>query len=1053
MLKKLGTAALVATLGLLGFQASPAQAAPLDASAEAQAGAYTNYYFSNSSNQIVIPSGVSSATISRDWNITQADLADHGGEALTLVGSLTKPDGSTVPIGANSANNGTQLNLSVYTGAGPSIVNSWDQSSITVPASGANGGLASIDFYLGTMGMDGTRSPVAAGTYTVNVSVKIGTTVVTSGENWGDPWRLSESSYNLSYEGSSIVAPSGATSVSFGTTLCLDSAKLTANSDVTVKAFVNGSDSQLFPNVSWYWRSWSNNWRNSPGGMPGTTTVSANDITYGLAAQVSFGTSATPGAASTATYQVLDANNADVSGSCAPEKPAKPTLAFNNGMFQASVALPKYADQMSSDCQLFDAAAPTVVVTTINNAYANMGTISCNFSSGLVTGKSYFVKIRGGYKSSVDGAWSDPSDSVVKTAAGVAFTTPISGINNAGGKLSLVSATIPADEDATPIITSSDGQNGMFVVASNSGVNSFGDTVIDNFKIRHITSAGANATFAGTGSLTVSAGANNWASNARISWYGARDKFALTHASYEMSASGTATLVVTTGSLNSATTATTTVAGSVFTNACVSALGSGYSAIQMGGMMSPPSVSVTPISAPTTTPLYQLSCGKMAMLPGGMGMTLNIPVLVTIADATTVNVVKALGTPGANVNTASASFSVNPNAGANDAAITVMARTALQTGLSTSTTDARTIYTIKKDLTVSTSAATWTSVASEPSIRLVPVNDGTVWGLLQEGSSYRLFKLAGETATSVNMTLDANADFTASSLAFPNGMQAGSSALLTVVRLNSPTIPTASALATLNTTTGAVTTYEVAKYTYTAGPGVVGSYMVEDKNMYWLMTDSANASKFSIYRWRDPAYVAQVAANQTITWTTSPTSVAVGGTTTVAATASSGLAVSYSSTDATKCTVNASTGVVTAVATSGTCTIKANQAGNDAFNAAPQQVLAINIAAVAPVKKAPRVPTIATKVKVGKTFAIALHATKGTAKTAANLDGLVTKVVLASSSKGFCSITPVIKSKKIAGYTVKGLKVNATKCAVTITITGNALFNSLTKTVKVNVTK
>ncbi len=105
------------------------------------------------------------------------------------------------------------------------------------------------------------------------------------------------------------------------------------------------------------------------------------------------------------------------------------------------------------------------------------------------------------------------------------------------------------------------------------------------------------------------------------------------------------------------------------------------------------------------------------------------------------------------------------------------------------------------------------------------------------------------------------------------------------------------------------------------------------------------------------------------------------------------------------------------------------------------------------VKKTPKVPTIATKVKAGKTFSIALHATKGTAKTAANLDGLVTKVVLASSSKGFCSITPVIKSKKIAGYTVKGLKVNATKCAVTITITGNATFNTLTKTVKVNVTK
>jgi hypothetical protein len=104
-------------------------------------------------------------------------------------------------------------------------------------------------------------------------------------------------------------------------------------------------------------------------------------------------------------------------------------------------------------------------------------------------------------------------------------------------------------------------------------------------------------------------------------------------------------------------------------------------------------------------------------------------------------------------------------------------------------------------------------------------------------------------------------------------------------------------------------------------------------------------------------------------------------------------------------------------------------------------------------KKTPRVPTIATKVKAGKTFTIALHSTKGTAKTAANLDGLVTKVALTAASKGYCSLTPVIKSKKITGYTVKGLKVHAAKCTVTLSVTGNASYNSLTKTVRVNVTK
>lgn len=58
-----------------------------------------------------------------------------------------------------------------------------------------------------------------------------------------------------------------------------------------------------------------------------------------------------------------------------------------------------------------------------------------------------------------------------------------------------------------------------------------------------------------------------------------------------------------------------------------------------------------------------------------------------------------------------------------------------------------------------------------------------------------------------------------------------------------------------------------------------------------------------------------------------------GGTTTVSAVATSGLPVSFASTTPNVCTVNGST--VTAL-TSGTCTIAADQAGNGAYNAAPQ---------------------------------------------------------------------------------------------------------------------
>jgi len=96
-----------------------------------------------------------------------------------------------------------------------------------------------------------------------------------------------------------------------------------------------------------------------------------------------------------------------------------------------------------------------------------------------------------------------------------------------------------------------------------------------------------------------------------------------------------------------------------------------------------------------------------------------------------------------------------------------------------------------------------------------------------------------------------------------------------------------------------------------------------------------------------------------------------------------------------------------------------------------------------PAKKAPKAPTVATKVKKGKTFVISLHATKGTSTKGANSDGLPTVVAVSSASKKFCSATKIVKSGKITGYTIKGLK--AGNCSVVVTITGSSAFNALTK--------
>lgn len=75
-------------------------------------------------------------------------------------------------------------------------------------------------------------------------------------------------------------------------------------------------------------------------------------------------------------------------------------------------------------------------------------------------------------------------------------------------------------------------------------------------------------------------------------------------------------------------------------------------------------------------------------------------------------------------------------------------------------------------------------------------------------------------------------------------------------------------------------------------------------------------------------------SNQTIgALAFNPTTLEVGGTTTVSATASSGLAVTFTSQTTDICTVN---GEVVSGKAAGTCTIAANQAGNASYNAAPQ---------------------------------------------------------------------------------------------------------------------
>ncbi len=123
-----------------------------------------------------------------------------------------------------------------------------------------------------------------------------------------------------------------------------------------------------------------------------------------------------------------------------------------------------------------------------------------------------------------------------------------------------------------------------------------------------------------------------------------------------------------------------------------------------------------------------------------------------------------------------------------------------------------------------------------------------------------------------------------------------------------------------------------------------------------------------------------VKQNQTITFTSSaPTNATVGGSYTVSATASSGLAVSFASTTTDVCTVSGST--VNFVA-AGACTVDASQAGNETYNPAPNVNQTFAVAAAPVVKQNQTItftssaPTSAT---VGGSYTVSATASSGLA--------------------------------------------------------------------------
>jgi hypothetical protein len=157
-------------------------------------------------------------------------------------------------------------------------------------------------------------------------------------------------------------------------------------------------------------------------------------------------------------------------------------------------------------------------------------------------------------------------------------------------------------------------------------------------------------------------------------------------------------------------------------------------------------------------------------------------------------------------------------------------------------------------------------------------------------------------------------------------------------------LPTATELSSLATSGALNGSGWALNGAWSSNPGTTGTHVIVDMSVgvaIGSFSDTGNSYMTCV----QAATASSTLNSQTIgTISFSPATLAVGGTTTASATATSALPVTFSSTTPSVCKVSGST--VTAVA-AGTCTIAADQAGggNTSYSAAPEVTQSITVGA------------------------------------------------------------------------------------------------------------
>ena len=873
MLKKLLSIAALTSLLVGGLSATQANAvtANVDPANVLNGGASFNIDLASDATEVVIPAGLSSFQLKRDFQVRSEFLVPRAGQSLSVGFAISLPNGT--PISSSDQLMGVPTVPTYFPdvsgmlfGTGSSSSWNYQSKNISIPADPSTySGSINARFYVEAV--DGETLP--AGTYTFSSSLKTSSGETVAIDEPGQTTEVPKVSYLL--PGATFTVPVGATSLYVGGELCVDVTKVAVDDVLETKVFIDGTEGD-FPSNYWTtksgFRDQSEVGNRSFGMSSASTTVTQYDIDWGLTVSSNLYDNTLPvGTTHDIAFQLYNQDGVDVSGSCAPAKPAAPTLILSNGSISVSgqFANGSSGQMMLSKCYVYDAAAPTVEIrsVTANTNFMDRSSYTCSFFN-LPTSKTYLVKFRDNY----EGAFSEYSDAsqILIPAGGWTITSTYAGVVEAKKIVKVNDNVVPLEDFSTFPSIQPDGNGGFYMLGSKQS--SCPPTCsLGEVRLRKATPTALDSSFAGTGSVSLTTFTPSNGFPGAHGFYGtAKDKWAIPVNGRNATSFAGETQVF----LGNTTTSTVTskiISAADVTPICEAAA-TGYAQRTNSTMQ------ISVVSAPTADLLLSVTCFKNYTI-AGIQATLSLPVLVSMNPSTGALTAKAtMGTPSAEANNFAVRYSVNTAATGTEPMLTAFVTSSLVTQINNpptangGTITDHAIVRLDSNLNVlSTTTSGWATsggpIANDPSLSVLTLNSGKIFAVTRYVSNFKVVTF-GATGAGTELAVDTSA----SEIASPT---------ITVLQghptpANETVFPVAlsasgkDAAGWIDLTTGALTSGEVLTSTFSSGNGATKFWLRgTDKNSYYVYADSAKPSNMTVLKWIDARYVAPVGAVPAVT--------------------------------------------------------------------------------------------------------------------------------------------------------------------------------------------